>query len=209
MLKEPEYLTKINAEIKKMEEIIETIGEQVQEGLKNKRVGMKHIATELCREAQIKEEEIMEMCIGSLIRYQPFASDLRAITVAMKLAYDLSRICRYIRNITEIMDELNIKDCEVDEVCDLLNKGREMVRLSLKAYFEKNHKEAAEIIKSDEDIDQRYRTILRKYATQKTSGSCILFIGLTARIIERMADHACYISQETIYLVTGRRVDYR
>jgi phosphate uptake regulator len=50
--------------------------------------------------------------------------------------------------------------------------------------------------------------ILRKYAVQKAGGNCILLNGLTARIVERMADHACYIAQESIYLVTGRRADY-
>jgi len=209
MLKEPEYLTNINAKIMEMQEIVESIGEQVQDALKNKSSGLKPVATELCREAQIKEELIVEMCVGSLIRHQPFASDLRAITVAMKVSYDLSRVCRYLRNITEVLEEVNIKNCEVKEVCELLKDAREMVRQSLKAYFEKDQESATNLIKSDESIDGRYRMILRKYAVQKAGGNCILFNGITARIVERMADHACYISQETIYLVTGRRIDYR
>ncbi|MBM5804534.1 MAG: hypothetical protein FJZ49_00445 [Candidatus Verstraetearchaeota archaeon] len=209
MLKEPEYLTKINAEIMEMQEIVESIGEQVQDALKNRSSGLKPVATELCREAQIREELIVEMCVGSLIRHQPFASDLRALTVAMKVSYDLSRVCRYLRNITEVLEEVNVKNCEVKEVCELLKNAREMVRQSLKAYFEKDQKAATNLIKSDESIDEGYRMILRKYAVQKASGNCILFNGITARIVERMADHACYISQETIYLVTGRRTDYR
>jgi phosphate uptake regulator len=85
-----------------------------------------------------------------------------------------------------------------------------MVRQSLKAYFERDAKKAAEIIKSDDSIDQRYRMILSMHRTKPTSKTeCILFNGLTARIIERLADHACYISSEVIYLVTGRRTDYR
>jgi len=209
MLKEPEYMTKINAKIMEMQEIVESVGEQVQDALKNKRNGLKPVASELCREAQVKEELIVEMCVESIIRYQPFASDLRAVTVAMKVSYDLSRVCRYLRNITEILDEFNIKSCKVKEVCELLKDAREMVRQSLKYYFEKDHRAAANLIKSDESIDERYRMILKSYATKKVSGTCILFNGITARIVERMADHACYISHETIYLVTGRRTDYR
>ena len=208
MLKEPEYMTDINTKIMEMQEIVESVGEQVQDALKNKRSGLMPVITELCREVQIKEELIVEMCAESLIRHQPFASDLRAITVAMKISYDLSRVCRYLRNITEILDEVDVKNCEVKEVCDLLKDAREMVRLGLKAYFEKDQKAAANLIKSDESIDEGYRMILRKYAVQKCGGNCILLNGLTARIVERMADHACYIAQETIYLVTGRRADY-
>lgn len=36
MLKEPEYMTKINAKIMEMQEIVESIGEQVQDALKKK-----------------------------------------------------------------------------------------------------------------------------------------------------------------------------
>jgi phosphate transport system protein len=208
MLKEPEYMTNINAKIMEMQEIVESIGEQVQNALKNRSSSLKPVATELCREAQIKEELIVEMCVESLIRYHPFASDLRAITVAMKISYDLSRVCRYLRNVTEVLEEVDVKDCEVKEVCELLKNAREMVRQSLRAYFEKDQKAAMNLIKSDESIDEGYRMILRKYAVQKAGGNCILLNGLTARIVERMADHACYMAQETTYLVTGRRTDY-
>jgi phosphate transport system protein len=208
MLKEPQYMTDINAKIMEMQETVENVGEQVQDALKKKSRGLKPVLTELCREVQIKEELIVEMCVESLIRYQPFASDLRAITVAMKISYDLSRVCRYLRNITEILDEVDVKNCEIDEVCELLKNAREMVRQSLRAYFEKDQKAAANLIKSDESIDEGYRMILRKYAVQKCGGNCILLNGLTARVVERIADHACYIAQETIYLVTGRRTDY-
>ena len=208
MLKEPEYMTDINTKIMEMQEIVESVGEQVQDALKNKRSGLMPVITELCREVQIKEELIVEMCAESLIRHQPFASDLRAITVVMKISYDLSRVCRYLRNITEILDEVDVKNCEVKEVYELLKDARGMVRQSLRAYFERDQKAAANLIKSDESIDEGYRMILRKYAVQKCGGNCILLNGLTARIVERMADHACYIAQETIYLVTGRRADY-
>jgi len=75
--------------------------------------------------------------------------------------------------------------------------------------FGQDQRSAANLIKSDESIDEGYRMILRKYVVQKASGNCILFNGITARIVERMADHACYMAQETTYLVTGRRTDYR
>jgi len=67
---------------------------------------------------------------------------------------------------------------------------------------------AKDLIRADESIDQRYREILRKLATGNFNGACVLFNGLTSRIIERMADHACYIAYETVFLVTGNRVEY-
>jgi phosphate transport system protein len=208
-LKDPEYLVKIYDHLKEMCEIVEEVASNVEDGLSNKKADLKPLLTELCKDAQIKEEQAVEMCVEALIRYQPFARDLRSITVAMKVAYDLSRICRYNRNISEVIEEFNIR-CDEPALLDLYQLAREMVRRSIGAYFGKDAKAAAMIMKNDEEVDKGYRAILLKYAASTaTSGNCILFNGITARIIERMADHACYISHETIYLVTGRRTDYR
>ncbi len=210
MINEVEYVVKINSEIKSMLKIVEDLGEKVQLALESRRKGMKDAAFEASVEIQHREEEVTDLCVGSLIRYQPFASDLRSVTVALKVAYDLSRICRYLYNITEVLEEFDVNGCDVSDVSALLKDARSMVSLSLEAYFTKNRSLASDVIKRDNSIDERYRMIL---STQKKApsgrGDCILLNGLSARIIERMADHACYISNETVYLVTGRRTSYR
>jgi len=209
MMKDPEYLEKIYDQMREMHEIIERAGAEIDAGLSNKKRKLKDPLTEDCQEAQIKEEQTVEMCIEAMIRHQPFARDLRAVSAALKVSYDISRICRYLRNISEIMEEFDIS-CDDPDILPLFREARSMIHKSLEAYFGKDAKAAAVIIKKDEIVDEGYKAILRKYATaSNASGSCILFNGITARIIERMADHACYISHETIFLVTGRRVDYR
>jgi phosphate transport system protein len=208
-LSDPEYLVRIYDELQGLNEVVNSVGSKIDEGLRNEKAGLKQALTEMCREAQIKEEQITEMCVEALIRYQPFARDLRSITVVMKVAYDLSRVCRYLRNISEVLEEFNIR-CEDPDLLPLYRIAREMLQQSFNAFFAKDSKMAVAIIKEDETVDKGYKAILNKYATSKTErGNCILFYGITARIIERMADHACYIAHETIYLVTGRRIDYR
>ncbi len=208
-LKDPDYLVRIYDQMREMYNIVESAGSEIDDGLSNKKRNLKTTLTEQCQEAQIMEEQTVEMCIEAMIRHQPFARDLRAVSAAMKVSYDLSRICRYLRNIAEILEEFDV-ECDDPDLLPLYREGRKMIHLSLEAYFGKDAKAAADIIKSDEVVDRGYEAILNRYAmAEKKSGSCILFNGITARIIERMADHASYISHETIYLVTGRRVDYR
>lgn len=209
MMKDPDYLVRIYDQMREIHSIVEEVGSEIEEGLDNRKEKLKAALTEKCQEAQIKEEQTVEMCIEAMIRHQPFARDLRAVSAAMKVAYDLSRICRYLRNISEVLEEFDIK-CDDPDLLPLYREARKMIHDSIEAYFGKDAKAAAAIIRRDEVVDSGYRAILQKYSTKaNTSGSCVLFNGITARIIERMADHACYISHETIYLVTGRRVDYR
>ena len=203
-----EYINRINSTFIEMIELVENIGDLVQVALEDKKGGLLPLTTEICKAAQLKEEKVLEICVETLIRMQPFASDLRTLTVSMKVAYDISRICRYLRNIIEVMEEFNISKCETEDVISLLKDARSMVLSSINSFLQKDIEMSKIIIKSDESIDQRYRAILRRLALGNLDGTCILFNGLTARIIERMADHACYIAYETIYLVTGNRVEY-
>ncbi|MGC8936662.1 MAG: phosphate signaling complex PhoU family protein [Candidatus Methanomethylicaceae archaeon] len=191
-----------------MTELIENLSDHVRTALTEKKSNLLPLTTEMCKSAQIKEEKIQEICVEALIRIQPFAVDLRSITTSMKVAYNVSRICRYLRNIIEIMNEFDVSGCETAEVIVLLEDAKSMAFSSIYSYIQRDLNVAKDLIKSDELIDQKYREILRKLATGSYNGICILFNGLTARIIERMADHACYIAHETIYLVTGRRIDY-
>ncbi|TDA39220.1 MAG: hypothetical protein DSO08_02720 [Candidatus Methanomethylicota archaeon] len=200
-----EYLEKINALLIEMNEVILTLGDYVEDVLRDKRGGLLPLTTELCRAAQMKEEKVQETCIESLIRLQPFAGDLRTIATSMKVAYHLSRICRYLRNITEVAEEFSLADCETGRTLSLYREAEEMVQVALRSYLQRDLKTARDLIKADESIDQKYREILRDLATGRHSGACILFNGLAARIIERMADHACYLANETIYMVTGER----
>ena len=210
MTSDMEYLNVINTTMGEMKDIINNSADLVRNALVNKKAGLRAQVFEYSKDIQLKEEEVVEMCVQSLIRYQPFASDLRAVTVAMKVSYDLVRVCRYLYNIAEMQDEFNTRDCETGAIIDLFDNAIEMVRQSIKSYFDYDAKTAMEICKDDDTIDIKYRKILEQYKAQAVfNGECILFNGLTARIIERMADHACYISNEVIYMVTGRRTSFR
>jgi len=210
MVSEQDYVSGLNGMLMEMMEAVETMGDQVHDALVNHKKGMRQQIYDQSKSIQIKEEEVEETGIQCMIRYQPLASDLRAVTVAMKISYDLGRVARYIYNVLEMNEEFNLRECDIHQVIELFGDSREMVRQSIRAYLNKDAKMATEICSNDDSIDNRYRDILDQYKHQGVfSGECILFNGLTARIVERMADHACYISHEVIYLVTGRRQFYR
>ncbi|MDH5807336.1 MAG: PhoU domain-containing protein [Candidatus Methanomethylicaceae archaeon] len=203
-----DYLNRIDSIIMEMYDLVENMGNFILKALEERKSGLLELTNEICKVAQIKEEKVLEICIEVLIRFQPFASDLRKLTTSMKVAYDISRICRYLRNIIEVMEEFDLSNCDIDETILLFKSAFPSVLLSINSYLQKDVKKSKDIIKADEFIDQKYKFLLRKLVNENTKPSCILFNGLVARIIERMADHACYIAHETIYLVTGNRIEF-
>lgn len=202
-----DYENKINSTLMEMYEIVENMGGLVKKALEGKESGFLELATEICKVAQIKEEKVLEICVEALIRLQPFASDLRKLTTSMKVAYDISRICRYLRNIIEVMELFDLSHCDVGDVLSILDKALPLVLSSIDSYLKRDVEKSKEIMRSDEYIDEMYRSILRKLTNEEARAPCILFNGLAVRIIERMADHSCYIAHETVYLVTGDRIE--
>ncbi|MEJ5293587.1 MAG: phosphate uptake regulator PhoU [Candidatus Methanosuratincola sp.] len=156
-----------------------------------------------------KEEAVIDRCVEALIRHQPFAVDLRAVTSAMRVSYDLARISRYLSNIVQVIEDVDSGVVCAPDVRGLLELGWEMVQKSVEAYLSKDPIKASSVIDDDARVDMGYRRILSRYRDYAEGGACVLMNGLIARIIERMADHACYISAETVYMVTGSRIGIR
>uniref|UniRef100_A0A7C3FAK1 PhoU domain-containing protein n=1 Tax=Candidatus Methanomethylicus mesodigestus TaxID=1867258 RepID=A0A7C3FAK1_9CREN len=210
MLAEPEYLTEINLKLKEMQEAIRNIGSAVQSALLNRQKGTSASICAMSQTIHRIDEEITDKCVEALIRHQPFAGDLRNITVALKISYDLARVGRYLYNVTQIIDDVGGEDCEVGEISSMLEEARDMIDQSMNGYFKKDYALAENMTYRDDKIDERYRQVLSKYKEMKNvKGECIMLNALVARIVERMADHACYISNESLYLITGKRQTIR
>lgn len=210
MLAEPEYLKEINLKLKEMQEAIKNIGSAVQSALVNRQRGTSAHICSLSQKIHRIDEEITDRCVEALIRHQPFAGDLRNVTVALKISYALARVGRYLYNVTQIIDDVGGESCEVGEISSMLEEARDMIDQSMNAYFEKDFALAQNMTNRDDKIDERYRNVLSMYKEMKdVKGECIMLNALVARIVERMADHACYISNESLYLITGKRQTIR
>ncbi len=208
-MEEPTYLKEINNGISEMyKSIMEIYGDVLSVMGEPDEVKAKEIC-EKTKSVMEQEEKVIDLCVEALIRHQPFAGDLRAVTSAMRVSYDLARISRYLSNIVQVIGDVNSGLSCAPDVKELLESGWEMIQESIRSYLSKDPILATSVIEEDAKIDAGYRKVLSKYKDYAAGGACVLMNGLIARIIERMADHACYISAETVYMVTGSRIGVR
>lgn len=156
------------------------------------------------------EIEIDEFCLKLLALRQPAARDLRFITTAIKINYDLERIGDMAVNICERVQELN-QEPQLKPYIDL-PKMAETVQLMLKesldAFVREDVEIATKVTKDDQRVDQLLDQIFRELLTYMmqdmrtiSRATRLLFI---AKYLERMADHAVNISELVIFLVEGR-----
>jgi phosphate transport system protein len=156
------------------------------------------------------EVEIDEFCLKLLALRQPAARDLRFITTAIKINYDLERIGDMAVNICERVLELN-QESQLKPYIDLptmANIVQTMVKESLDAFVKEDVQLALKVTQDDEKVDSYLDQIFRELLTYMmqdartiSRATRLLFI---SKNLERMADHAVNIAELVIFMVEGK-----
>jgi phosphate transport system protein len=156
------------------------------------------------------EIEVDELCLKLLALRQPAARDLRFITTAIKINYDLERIGDMAVNICERVQELN-QEPQLKPYIDLPKMAeivQLMVKESLDAFVREDVQLALKVTRDDEQVDQLLDQIFRELLTYMmqdmrtiSRATRLLFI---SKYLERMADHAVNIAELVIFMVEGK-----
>jgi phosphate transport system protein len=158
------------------------------------------------------ELSIDEMCLQILARRQPVASDLRFITIAMKLVTDLERIGDVAVNLCERVLELN-EEPPLKPYVDLprmAEEAQQMVHLALDAFVAGDAEKADQVLKMDAVVDAYYMQIFRELLTYMMEDTRNIFratrLQSIAKYLERIGDHATNIAEMVIFFVRGKDV---
>jgi phosphate transport system protein len=172
---------------------------------------------------RVLQEEVSDLAIELIARYQPVASDLRFIKSCMEISYGFSRFGRYSYDIVDVLETMgSISNCDKSAVLETAKTVREMILLSLNALQSRDKNAAEKLYEMDDTVDTQYKKYLRDLITpssqiQEKSTEKILTDGdnnnnnprcyisalLILRYLERISDHACYIGDSVHYIVTG------
>ncbi len=158
------------------------------------------------------ERETDELCSKILAKRQPVASDLRAITTAMKMVTELERIGDLCVNLCERVIELG-SDPSADALGglpELAERVQQMLRSSLDAYVARDATGAREVIAQDRTVDEAYARLSRRLLGAMLQGPSEVSRGLRlqsiAKTLERIGDHATNLAEMVIFMVDGEDV---
>jgi phosphate transport system protein len=158
------------------------------------------------------ELSIDQTCLQILARRQPVASDLRFITIAMKLVTDLERIGDLAVNLCERVLELN-EEPPLKPYVDLprmAEEAQQMVHDALDAFVESNAEKADAVIRQDATVDAYYMQIFRELLTYMMEDTRNIFratrLQSIAKYLERIGDHATNLAEMVIFNVRGQDV---
>jgi len=154
--------------------------------------------------------EIDEESIRLIALRQPKATDLRFITMAMKITTDLERMGDFAVNIAERAIELNEEPVlkPYIDIPKMREIAQSMIRDALNAFVKKDKHLALDVIMRDDQVDDLKRDVLQELALYMAKDpatvSRAMKISFVAQYLERVADHATNIAEMVIYLVEGK-----
>ncbi len=157
------------------------------------------------------EMEIDDMAI-TLLAKAPLASDLRLVTVAMKISHNLERVGDEATTIARRTLELNAVPqlkpyVDIPKMADL---ALDMLKVALDAFVSKDTARARAVIPRDKEVDELNKQLHRELAgymiEQPPTISRALNLMVISKSIERIADHATNIAEEVVYVYEGRDI---
>jgi len=158
-------------------------------------------------ELRMLQDEVSELAVELIARYQPVASDLRFIKSCMEIAYGFSRFGRYAYDISQVLGMFgDLSICDKKAIEEAGQQAKEMIRLSIKAFTERDLNLAGKLSEMDDVVDKVYSDFVQKAVqTSEANLKCALSGTLILRYLERIADHATYIGESVVYIVSGER----
>jgi len=157
------------------------------------------------------EVEIDEMAIVLLTK-APLASNLRLITVAMKVSQNLERIgdeaTKIAKRARDLAQEPPLKiNLDVPRMASM---SLGMVKDALDSFVQRDSAAARALIPRDKEVDALNKEIHQQLAQHMTEnpdtiGRCLHWI-VAAKSLERIADHAKNIAEEVVYLCEAQDI---
>src|ERR1051326_2882002 len=157
------------------------------------------------------EIEVDEAAIHLLAK-APLASDLRLITVAMKISQNLERVgdetSKIANRARDLAEEAPLK--LPPEIPKMSTLALQMLKASLDAFVNNDTEHARALITRDKEVNALNKKFYRDLADQMVQSPesvtrCLHYM-VVAKSLERIADHATNIAEEVVYLCEAQDI---
>jgi len=189
--------------------------ERAMESLDERDVTLAKKVIDADQEIDKDENDCDELALQILATRQPVASDLRFITMSLKLVTDLERIGDLAAGIAKRTIELNplpplAPSVDLTPLASLVQKN---LHAALDAFVHKNADQATSVIEADREIDKLnaslFAELLAHVATDPASVTRVLPLTSVCRYLERIGDHVKNLSESVVYMVRAQDVRHR
>jgi len=158
------------------------------------------------------EVDLDEHCMLILVKHQPMASDLRFVTLSLKMVTDLERIGDLAVNICERAIDLagHPQPWPWDGIENMARMVRGMIRDAIQAFVDRDVDKAQRVCERDVEVDklywQSFSNVLELMRKQPNSVHDGIHVQSIAKVLERMGDHSTNLAEQVVYMVKGKDI---
>jgi phosphate transport system protein len=158
--------------------------------------------------------QVHQQWTGLMARFQPMGSDLRRMSVLLQLNATFERMGDQCVNIAKIA-QFNEGLPRVERICDQLREMgdlvRPMIRASIEAYLRRDLDEAKLLPAMDQPVDRLNANMYKEIVAVAANPEMLEWatkVLMAARALERVGDQAVDFAEQTAYLITGERAEF-
>ena len=158
------------------------------------------------------ELETDELCLVVLAKRQPMGSDLRFITLALKMVTDLERMGDIAVNICERVVDLSALEPlkPYEDIPRMAAAVQGMVHDAIDAFVNADVERAQSVIDRDHEVNTLYTRVFRDVLALMVQNPATIERGIhvqsVGKWLERMGDHATNLAEQVIFMVKGKDV---
>lgn len=211
--------TKFENQLKELNEDLISLGAECEDCLTYAMqalvTGEKEIANmamECERETDKKQREIQELCMRILQQQQPVASDLRAVSAALRMIVDLERIADQGSDIAEISRHIGFeKNSHNKSVVKMADITIKMLSAAVTSFVNQDVNLAEAVEKMDDEVDDLFHKAKLGLIDLMSSSTKIgredaeqaLEVMMIAKYFERIGDHTVNIAEAVVSMLKG------
>lgn len=148
--------------------------------------------------------EVEDLTFEMLLKYQPVADDFRLIRSSTEISYAFSRFGRYAYDITLVRDIFgDVSGCRSPSLVESSAKIKQMISDAVMSFAELDIRKAVGIREQEDAVDRLYKSRMAQLVSSSDT-RCALAEALLLRYLERIGDHAVFMSDAVNYIVTGK-----
>jgi phosphate transport system protein len=161
------------------------------------------------------EVDTDEHCLLLLAKRQPLASDLRMITLSMKMVTDLERIGDLAVNICErVLATGSAPPPAIGQRLERMSTiAQVMIREAIDAFVAGDVQRARSVFAKDPEVDLLYREtnldLQKEMARERDFIERGIHFQAIGKFLERIADHATNLAEMVIFQVEGKDVRHK
>lgn len=205
-------LEELNMQLTEMGKLCETAIESAIQAFFDGDVKSRERVFETDHAIDRMERDIEAMCLKLLLRQQPVAGDLRAVSSALKMISDMERIGDQAADIAEITKFLKSNNTKSKiHIYDMARASCKMVQGSVDSFVKKDLQAARAVMEYDDEVDDLFEKVKNEIigiiSADGTKGEICIDLIMIAKYLERIADHAVNIAEWVEFFLIGQHTD--